>query len=117
MSPHSAKSEWVKDEVAWAMRNRDGFVVPVLIEQCEPENFHIRLPIIQYIDYRENTKVAHQQLIQKLVRAEYKTDSLSNIINALMSCPSKEILTVVKIETGDKQQASVVGENQKADAF
>src|SRR5262249_20750615 len=41
MSPQSAESEWVQDEVHWAMERRAGKVIPVLMEACDPLRFHI----------------------------------------------------------------------------
>jgi hypothetical protein len=35
MSPNSTASEWVKDEVAWAIENRSNRVIPVLIEDWD----------------------------------------------------------------------------------
>jgi hypothetical protein len=47
LSPNSAKSDWVADELHWAMSNRHGRIVPVMIEACNPYDFHIRLPRLQ----------------------------------------------------------------------
>ena len=56
MSQHSVKSEWVKDELIWAIDNRPENLVPVMIEDCEPEDFHIRLRRIQFADLRQPSK-------------------------------------------------------------
>src|SRR4051794_39023024 len=40
MSPRSVESEWVLDEVHWAMDNRKSRVIPVLMEDCDPSHFH-----------------------------------------------------------------------------
>jgi len=71
MSRASALSEWVKDEVAWAIENRPKTIVPILIDNCNPRDIHIRLPRIQRIDYRTNHLQAAHKLIKLLVDAEY----------------------------------------------
>src|SRR5207247_1073322 len=43
MSPRSAQSEYVKDEVHWAIDHRPEKIVPVLMEDCNSLDFHIRL--------------------------------------------------------------------------
>ena len=40
MSEHAAASEWVKDEVHWAIDERPGKIVPVLIGSCKPRDLH-----------------------------------------------------------------------------
>lgn len=72
MSPRSAASEWVKDEIAWAIDEAPDCIVPIMIEDCNPRDFHIRLPRIQYLDFRQSPKKAHEQLIRLLVEGEYK---------------------------------------------
>src|SRR5262245_54988941 len=39
MSPKSAVSEWVKDELAWAIEEAPDYIVPILIEDCNPRDF------------------------------------------------------------------------------
>jgi hypothetical protein len=72
MSPRSSKSEWVKDEISWAIEEMPGRIIPIMLEDCNPRDFHIRLPRIQYIDFRNNKKDACERLIRLLVDAEYK---------------------------------------------
>src|SRR5262245_13627806 len=47
MSPRSAQSEWVRDEVHWAIQHRGQRIIPVLMEACNLEDFHLRMPRIQ----------------------------------------------------------------------
>jgi TIR domain len=51
MSPRSAESEWVKDELQWAIEFRTDRIVPILLEPCVPYEFHIRLARIQHVDF------------------------------------------------------------------
>lgn len=50
MSPNSATSEWVRDEVHWAFDERPGKIIPVLIKACKPRDFHLRMARLQYVD-------------------------------------------------------------------
>jgi hypothetical protein len=53
VSPRAAKSEWIKDELNWAVYNRPTRIVPVIMEKCNLWDFHIRLPRIQNIDFTQ----------------------------------------------------------------
>src|SRR2546423_1532597 len=44
MSPRSVVSRWVRAEVHWAMTQREGRFVPVLVEDCELDDLHLFLP-------------------------------------------------------------------------
>ena len=72
MSPRAAKSEWVKDEVHWAIDERPSNIVPILIDNCDPKDFHIRLPRIQWLDFRTDVQKARENLVALLVKHEYK---------------------------------------------
>ena len=52
MSPSAAMSPWVRSEVHWAMEHRWGRIVPVLVKDCALLDFHLRLPELQYVDFR-----------------------------------------------------------------
>jgi len=71
MSRHSALSEWVKDEVSWAIEHRPRTTIPVRINDCIARDIHIRLPRIQHIDFGINRRQAAHKLIKLLVDAEY----------------------------------------------
>lgn len=64
MSAHAAESEWVKDEVHWAIDERPGKIVPVLIGACKPRDFHIRMGRIQYVDFLQNRDEAKVRLLR-----------------------------------------------------
>lgn len=51
MSMNAEQSEWVKDEVLWAIQHRPGRIVPVLSTRCDPREINLRLARIQYVDY------------------------------------------------------------------
>lgn len=75
MSPSSASSEWVKDELHWVLNNKPGKVVPILHKTCKLEEFHIRLPRLQYADFVESEKVGRNKLIGLLTNIEHQARS------------------------------------------
>jgi hypothetical protein len=118
LSPNSANSEWVKDELAWAIDRLPHRIVPILIDKCDLRDFHVRLPRIQHIDYQTPTQEAREKLIKCLVNGEYRPISLKDKVTGLMDCPSKEIMTVVKFERGDFGfRSTIVGANDHANDF
>jgi hypothetical protein len=58
----SSKSEWVKDELFWAMSHRPTRIVPVIYQMCDLWKFHIRLPRLQYVDFADRA-VAREKLL------------------------------------------------------
>lgn len=71
VSRASVLSEWVKDEVNWAIEHRPNTIIPILIDDCNSRDIHIRLPRIQHIDYHPDSRQAANKLIKLLVDAEY----------------------------------------------
>jgi hypothetical protein len=65
VSPRSAESEWVKDELNWAIYFRPLQIVPVIMEQCNLWSFHIRLPRIQHIDFTRDRHRAKEKLVAR----------------------------------------------------
>jgi len=65
LSERSVKSPWVRAEVDWALDNRRGKLVPVLIGDCDPQECNLRLRTIQYVDLRENNQSGQLQLLQQ----------------------------------------------------
>ena len=64
LSPRAAESEWVKDELHWAVTNRARRIIPVLYEDCCLQDFHIRLSRIEYVDYRHDIERARRRIIE-----------------------------------------------------
>lgn len=63
MTPEASLSPWVRAELNWAIDNRRGRIVPVLLKDCEALSFHLQLPPIQHVDFRENTRDSREQLL------------------------------------------------------
>jgi hypothetical protein len=63
VSPRAAQSEWIKDELNWAIFNRPTRVVPVIMEHCNLWDFHIRLPRLQHIDFSDDSDLARRTLV------------------------------------------------------
>lgn len=62
MSPSAAMSPWVRSEVHWAMEHRWGRIVPLLVDDCKLLDFHLRLPELQYVDFRSVHDNARKRL-------------------------------------------------------
>ena len=74
LSVRSAASEYVKDEINWAIEHRHGRVIPVMQSDCKLTDFHIRLPRIQYVDWRSDAKAARIAFIALLDRSNSPVD-------------------------------------------
>jgi hypothetical protein len=119
MSRTAASSNWVKAEAAWAVKRRSGTIIPILLDDVTPEQFNILLGTIQYVDYRGGkTKNGRERLINLLINAEYRPQSLAAVLDGVTRCPSKEMLTLVRIVSrGDGQEATIIAANEMANRF
>ena len=63
LSPNSVESDWVKSEVDWALVERRGRVIPVMLETCDPTDLHLKLRLIQHIDFSQNIEQAQDRLL------------------------------------------------------
>jgi hypothetical protein len=81
MSQNSASSQWVKKEAAWAMKERPGRVLPILLSDCKLDDIHVRLPSIQYIDFRKQRKQAGRRLVRLLIDSEYNPFRRARAVN------------------------------------
>jgi hypothetical protein len=68
VSPRATTSEWVKDELNWAVYHRPTRIVPVIMEQCDLRAFHIRLPRIQHIDFSSDIEIGRSRLVARFER-------------------------------------------------
>lgn len=66
LSPDAVKSDWVQAEVHWALENRKGCVIPIMIQECDPTDLHLKLLTIQYIDFRTDPNEAARRLLEKI---------------------------------------------------
>lgn len=64
LTPEAAQSEWVKDEIHWAMTYRWGKIIPVLAGDCDLLELHLRLPRVQCVDFRTEVNEAGRRLLQ-----------------------------------------------------
>jgi hypothetical protein len=69
MSENSAQSQWVLDEVNWAITRRSNRILPIRIDHCAPEKFSIRMMRTEFVDYAADSLQAETNLIMSLVRA------------------------------------------------
>lgn len=64
MTPTASQSPWVRSEVYWAITHRWGRIVPVLVKDCNALDFHLHMPQIQYVDFREPNEEANRRLLR-----------------------------------------------------
>ncbi|MFO0912562.1 MAG: TIR domain-containing protein [Pirellulales bacterium] len=79
LSPNSVKSEWVQAEVGWALVNRRGRLIPVLVGDCRPEDCNLRLCQIQYVDLRADHPEARKALIDILQNSGTEPDGSGSV--------------------------------------
>ena len=63
LSSRSTKSKWVRRETGWAFANREGRIVPILIEACDPNELHIGLNELQFADFRRDRQKGAKSLL------------------------------------------------------
>jgi hypothetical protein len=63
LSPNAVTSEWVQAETHWALENKRGRVIPVMISPCNPSDAHLRLATLQYIDFTADPLAARNRLL------------------------------------------------------
>jgi hypothetical protein len=67
LTPRAVNSRWVKTEVAWAMEERQGRVIPVLLEDCRWRELNLQLLLIQQIDLRQPSDDSRKKLISVIM--------------------------------------------------
>ena len=63
LTPRSVTSEWVGREVHWAFLKRKDRIIPVMLETCEPDDLHLGLLPLQFIDFRNEVAAAQDRLL------------------------------------------------------
>ena len=66
LSPQSIQSEWVKSELMYAFRHNRlrKRVVPILYQDCDPEDLSWKLPEFQIIDFRKSLTDGYRNLFR-----------------------------------------------------
>jgi hypothetical protein len=62
-SPSAAASEWVKDEVYWAIFHRPEKIIVLIKDPCNLWDFHMRIPRLQNIDFKRPNSSAREELL------------------------------------------------------
>jgi hypothetical protein len=108
MTDAAIKSEWVRAEVHWAFENRPNRIVPVLVGNCDPGQLHLRLAVIQYIDFRGDVERARDQLLAIWGRSAADLATLEVGLKIRVPGEKDEIRTVVIAETAQVGRAPSV---------
>lgn len=53
LTPEAVASRWVRAEVQWAMDERPGRLIPILLTDCPWQDTHLLIRQLQYLDFRE----------------------------------------------------------------
>lgn len=64
ISENSIQSDWVKDEVHWAIDERPGKLIPVVIDTSDPRQLHIRLTRLQVVEFSSPSADSRQRILQ-----------------------------------------------------
>jgi predicted Zn finger-like uncharacterized protein len=90
MSPRSARSAWVKREVDWVFHKGGRTVVPMLMEDCDPDDFHIGLAGIQHVDFSKDREAGRRRLLQVWSRGEVESPPMqpsASTASLCLACP------------------------------
>ncbi len=74
LTPHAIRSEWVRAETHWACEHMKGRVIPLLLRNCDPAEIHLRLMLVQNVDYRSGAQAGRERLLQALETAPMESD-------------------------------------------
>ncbi|HWW76752.1 MAG TPA: DUF4214 domain-containing protein, partial [Pyrinomonadaceae bacterium] len=62
----SVVSDWVRSEVDWAFDEGKKKIIPVLYRDCDRTELHLKLRLIQYVDFRGDPEPAGRKLLSTL---------------------------------------------------
>lgn len=62
ISADSLESDWVKAEVHWATELRPARIIPVTLDSTEPGDCHLKMKLIQHIDWNDGIETVRAKL-------------------------------------------------------
>jgi hypothetical protein len=86
LSPHAQRSDWVQAETHWAVEHLPGRVVPLMLGDCKPDEVHLLLATLQFIDLRADAARGLKELTELLLR------SPGQAVTSLLARPDPEHL-------------------------
>jgi hypothetical protein len=63
LSPDAARSDWVRAETHWALENRAGRIIPIMLRTCQPAAVHLKLGRLHYLNFRTDCDAAGIKLV------------------------------------------------------
>lgn len=100
ISPDSVASDWVQTEVHWAIKNRRNKIIPLLLRDCDPDNLHLKLARIQFVDFREGVQSGFPSLLSAFCEVPEQLSSVSKpIFTAQRGSSKKATLLVISLFT------------------
>ncbi len=98
LSQDSARSTWVKREVDWAFVNRASRIIPVLLNECDADDFHLGMAGIQHVDYRGDPVSARARLLSMFGQAALsRTTGLPITVQGVKDCRDPEVLAALDL--------------------
>jgi hypothetical protein len=71
LSSLTMMSERAKRELFWAVKNRAGWIIPVVIRDCDAVQFYSKLARREIVDFRDDVPAAQEELLRVIAgRAE-----------------------------------------------
>jgi TIR domain len=64
LTERAVASDWVRAEVHWAMDERKGRFIPVLVEDCDWRKLHLKIRMIQLVDFRQIQDEERRKLLK-----------------------------------------------------
>ena len=81
VSEASVQSDWVQTEVHWALELKPRRIIPILVDESDPGDCHMRLKLIQYVRWGEDAQLAHHRLVSALSTVNSE-DNIANVATA-----------------------------------
>jgi len=99
LSPNAAQSEWVQAEIHWALENKRGRVIPLMISPCNPSDVHLRLGTLQYVDFTTDARGARERLLAVMQGRTVRTTGITALPAAnVPAMPDSEQATTIMTE-------------------
>lgn len=80
VSSHSVNSDWVKDEVAWALESRRNRILVVSIDETKPAMVNVGLSRVQCIDFLSDPIRARNSINRLVIDSVYHPNRSSFLI-------------------------------------
>jgi cellulose biosynthesis protein BcsQ len=109
-SPHAAASDFVKAELAWALKTRPGRVVPILAQPCTASQIHPRLAAMRPIDFTDSPDRAAGRLLAAMLHRLHHDAREATVEVEQLSEQTERLKE--DLQTADRQRAELADQIQ-----